>query len=328
MHKYLCGLMIAGFAAVWSADAETVIDPGEIAGEQWYGLYMTGQKAGYAVNKLSVEDDGSVVFIQDASFKLNMVGMKQDMRIFSRRTYGPDGLLAHIESQVDDIAGTSIFRVTSEGDELKVESIVGGHSKTSTVPHPGETLQDALQGVALVMGEPVIGKTMSYSLFEPMYQRSLGATSEIIGVEERVLEGVPVQVYKISTLIELLQLNTISFVTGDGVSLEDQIGGMFTMRLEPEEVAKDVQYQNDVIVSNAARIDEPIMKPRERDALDLTICGPLTDAHLFTDGRQSIRPEGDCFDFTGRRLDPASISTITLPIDDETEHPSLVVKAR
>ena len=174
-----------------------------------------------------------------------------------------------------------------------------------------------------------------------MSQRALGATSEIIGVEERVLEGVPVQVYKISTLIELLQLNTISFVTGDGVSLEDQIGGMFTMRLEPEEVAKDVQYQNDVIVSNAARIDEPIMKPRERDALDLTICGPLTDAHLFTDGRQSIRPEGDCFDFTGRRLDPASISTITLPIDDETvaewqqpsmfvqsDHPRLVEKAR
>lgn len=334
-------VLILSLLSASGAAAEFQVDPEDLVGEQWYGLYMTGQKAGYAMHKTTVDGDGSVVFIQDASFKLNMVGMKQDMRIYNRRTYGPDGRLASIESQVDDIAGTNTFHVTAQGDQLKVESSVGGHTKTAMLPHPDETLKDVLQGVALVMHEPAVGKTHSYALFEPMYQQSLKARSEIVGVEERMLDGVATTVYKIDTLIELLGVNTVSYVTADGVSLEDQIGGMLTMRLEPEEIAKDVQYQNDVIVSNAARIDTPIERSRTRDELSLTICGPLQNAHLFTDGRQTIRESGDCFDFTGRRLDRDTIATITLPIEDDTvsewqqptmfvqsDHPRLVTTAR
>lgn len=317
------------------------VDVNDLTGEHWYGLYMNGQKVGYAVNRMTVENDGTVVFTQDASFKLNMVGMKQDMGIYNRRTYGPDGRLAHIESQVDDIAGTNVFRVTAEGDQLTVESHVGGHSKTATLPHSGETVEDVLQGAALVMDQPEVGKTLTFSLFEPMYQKSLNARSEIVGVEQRVLDGVAVDVYKIKTTIDLLGLDTISYVTEEGVSLEDQVGGMLTMRLEPEQVAKDVQYQNDVIVSNAARVDQPIDDPRTREELELTLCGPLTDAHLFTDGRQTIREDGDCFEFEGRRLDREAIVSLSLPIQDETvaewqqpsmfvqsDHPKLVQKAK
>ena len=52
------------------------------------------------------------------------------------------------------------------------------------------------------------------------------------------------------------------------------MAGVITMRLEPEEMAKDVDYQNDVIVSNAAFVDQPILQARNRPELKLDMRGP------------------------------------------------------
>jgi len=174
----------------------------------------------------------------------------------------------------------------------------------------------------LIGPDASIGDTIAFSVFEPMYGSEIEGTSTLQGVEPRVLDGVTVQVYRIKTDMKRLGIQSVSFVIEDGTVVEDQIaGGIITMRLEPEEVAKDVSYSNDVIVSNAAKIDGLIEAPRERSTLKLELRGPLESEHLFNDERQSIVERDGYFLFIGTRTPRYTIEVVDLPVTQDNVKP-------
>ncbi len=291
-------------------------DIDKLLGESWYGLYFNGQKAGYALHSSERGAEGTVVLREDSQFKLSMAGVKQDMHILSERVYGADGSLRSIFLRVVDVASTSEFDAKVEGGELVLKTTTAGLTKTERLPKPQESLADAVKNAQWVQGSPDTGDTLAFSSFEPMYGKEIKGGSQIIGVEWRVLDGVRTKVYKIKTTVDIMPLDTISYVTEHGDTLEDQVGGMMTMRLEPEAVAKDVDYSNDVIVSNAAMVDRPIEEPRTRKKLRLTLSGPLDEEHLFNDERQYIQPEGTAHTFVGMQMSLDGFKTAALPVSE------------
>ena len=317
------------------------LDIASLVGEDWYGLYLNGQKAGYSKNAVSIEDDGAVVVLDDAHFKTYMVGVRQDMQILSKRTYEPNGDLRSIEYRVVDPASVKEFRAVVEGDELVLVATLGGTSSERRLPKPEESLKDVLKQAQLVGDDAKVGDEIRFSLFEPMYQKELNGTSRIVGIEDRMLDGVRTKVFKIASKLEELGIESEAYVTSDGTVLEDVTAGIITTRLEPEALAKDVNYCNDVIVSNAAMVDAPIPNPRERDTLRLRIEGPLEEDHLFCDERQSFKAVGDHFEFIGRRISLDGFRAAQLPISSEavqqwleptmfvqSDDPKIVEKAR
>jgi hypothetical protein len=317
------------------------LDVDSLVGETWYGLYMNGEKAGYAFNSLEKDEEDRIILVEDARFQINMVGVKQDMHISSRRTYLPDGGLFAIESTVVDPSGLTEFLARVEGEELLLISKVAGNVTETRLPKPKESLEDAVKHARWVLGTPQIGDTLNFTVFEPMYQQEITGISHIIGIEMRMLEGVNTKVYQIKTALDLMGIDSVAYVAENGTTLEDEVAGIITMRIEPEEIAKDVQYSNDVIVSNAAVIEEPIENPRERDALRLVLRGPLTQEHLFNDERQFIEEAGDHFNFVARRIVLDGFEPARLPIEDEelqrwmkatvfvqSDDPRLIEKAR
>ncbi len=312
-----------------------------LEGEYWYGLYLAGQKVGYSQNALTVDDSGGVTISEDARFQMSMVGIKQDMRIVMKRHYAPDGELASFEQVVDDIGGKKIFRGRIEGGNLVLATTVGGASKKQVLPKPKESLQDALKQVHLVSEGAKIGDELGFSIFEPLYQREISGTSRITDIGERVLDGVPTKVFEVRTKIDIMGIETVSHIAEDGTTLEDVVGGIITMRLEPEAVAKDSSYVNDVIVSNAARVNHPIPEPRTRERLELELKGPLTDKQLFSDDRQQVEITEGGFHFAAERISREELKPVELPITDEavkqwleptlfvqSDDPRLVEKAR
>jgi transglutaminase-like putative cysteine protease len=162
-----------------------------------------------------------------------------------------------------------------------------------------------------------------------------------MGSEERVLDGVKTKVYSVKTLLKPIGMDSVSVLSETGELLEDHIGGgMITMRLEPEAVAKDVKYQNDTIVSNAAMVKAPIRDPRERDALRLRIRGPLTSDQMFNDAGQRFTPDGDGWLFDGRKaFAPAGPVRLPVPGSEaeqwlrptlyvQSDDPKMIAKAR
>ena len=290
------------------------LDLASLAGEDWYGLYLNGKKVGYSMASVALEDDGTVAVVDDACFRLSMMGVSQDMRMFAKRFYGEDGALLHIEQQVDDQLGTKRFDASVEGDELVLRTIVGGETKEQRLPKPKESLKDVLKTAQLVSGAAKVGDGISYSIFEPMYGKDILGTSAIAAIEERVLDGAPTKVFKVESNFATLGIQSVSYVAEDGTTLEDHLAGIITMRLEPKEIAQDVNYSNDVIVSNAARVDSPILNPRERASLRLRLAGPLAQEHLFTDGRQSLKAADDHIEFKAVRQCLDGFEAARLPV--------------
>lgn len=338
MKKALIMVMVFVFPRLLVAQD---FDVQSLAGESWYGLYLNGQKAGYAFNAIEIEDNGDVVLTEDAQFKMSMAAMPQDMHIRSVRVYGEDGALKSIDSKVTDPTATNTFHAVVEGDKLLLHKNVGGKESTSEFPAPRESLKDAVKHAQWVAGNPQVGDALSFTVFEPLYAQEVDGMSHITAVEERFLDGVPTRVYVIKTSMDLLGLDSMSHVTAEGVTLEDQVAGIMTMRLEPEAVAKDVDYSNDVIVSNAAMVSASIEAPRTRDTLRLKLWGPLKSHHLFNDERQFIESAGEHFNFVSHKIDLDGFESARIPITDEeivkwteptvfiqSDEPALVAKAR
>ncbi|MBX3179478.1 MAG: transglutaminase domain-containing protein [Candidatus Hydrogenedentes bacterium] len=317
------------------------IDIAAYLGESWYGVYMNDQKAGYAVNKVEQNDDGSVSVIENMRFQINMAGVKQDMRIEATRTYAADGALLSIVSEVVDPAGSNRFNGVVRGDELHLKTVIGGAESEGVHPKPRESLQDAMKLAQLVSGDAKVGAAIEFTTFEPMYRKEITGISTIVAVEEREMQGVHTKVFKISTELREMGVNSVSYVTEDGVTLEDEVAGLIKLRLEDEQLARDVSYSNDVIAGNAALVETPIQDARKRNSLALEMRGPLSDAHVFNDERQTVTPADGYYRFEGRRYDMKGFKPAPLPITDEalapwieatqfvqSDHPKLIEKAK
>ena len=317
-------------------------DIDSMLGETWYGLYLNGEKAGYACNRVEKNDAGNAVLIEDARFRINMAGARQDMHIYSERTYARTGDLLSIESRVVDPVQLTEFIATIEGDELRLKTVIGGVTKEETLPKPKESLADGLKHAEWVRSGPSIGDELSFYVFEPMYKKEIAGVSRIRAIEKRVLDGVSTKVYEVKTTLDPMGVESVARVAEDGTTLEDVVAQIIHMRLEPEAIAKDVNYSNDVIVSNAAMIATPLENPRGRDELRLLLRGPLEVEHLYNDNRQRLAQEGDHFIFTAKRLSPEDLSPVHLPLAPDakmeewlkptvfvqSDHPRLIEKAR
>lgn len=298
--------------------AATAVDLESLVGEDWYGLYFNGQKAGFAKETVTLAKDGTLTMSEEVQFRIKMSGNEQNMQLRATRVYGPDGELIKANTQVIDQSGRLEFSVETNGDQFKYTALVGGAKTERLIPNPHETLEDVLSQTALATEDAAIGDTAEYEMFDPMNQMQLKHKSVVIGIEERVLDGVPTKVFVIQTTAEPIGIESTAYVTADGTVLEDVYAGTITMRLEPKEVAQDVNYNNDVIISNAALVDELIANPRSRETLELELTGPLTPSHLFNDERQFIVAEGSRFSFRAKRVSMEGVTIPSLPVQDET----------
>lgn len=324
-----------------SAMAQENIDPSRFVGERWFGLYLNNGKVGFMQQVLSLGEGGRVYFTEEGTFRMNMSGVKQEMKINSVRTYAYTGELISIDYTLIDLLSTTEFHAQVQDNQLKLVKKLAGQSVERFLPLPQEKLKDTLKFQLWMTQKPKVGDELVSFLFEPFYEQELTCLSTIVGTEERLFNGVTTKLYKIKTKVNILNLEQTSYVTEEGLVLEDIAGEIFTMRLEPKEIAQDINYSNDVLVSNAAIVDKPIKNPREREHLKLILNGPLKENHLFCDERQQITAEGEKFVFTATRLNAESIPKLTFPVQDEevkrwaepssfvqSDHPEMIKTAR
>ena len=324
-----------------TAIAQETIDPARFVGERWFGLYLNKGKVGFMQQAITTGENGQVYFKEDGTFRMNMSGVKQEMTVNSVRTYARTGELISIDYKLTDLLSTTEFHAQVVDNQLKLVKIMAGQTIERYFPLPQEQLKDALKFQLWMQKKPKVGEELVSFLFEPLYEQELTCVSTIIGTEERLFNGVTTKLYKIQTRVNILNLEQTSYVTEEGLVLEDISGEIFTMRLEPKEVAKDINYSNDVLVSNAAIVDKPIQNPRERESLKLILNGPLNENHLFCDERQQIVKEEDHFVFTAKRVNADTLPKLTLPIQEEevkrwaqpsnfiqSDHPDMVKTAK
>jgi hypothetical protein len=341
-YSCICGLVVISLALPAFPDALDAAALEKLFGDEWYGVYLNGQKAGYATFRFGRGAGRTYEYEEEVQLKITMSGLQQDMHMLGKRVYDDTGALVRLESRVQDPVSVSEFTAEVQGDQMHLVSKMGGDVTTQWLPKPKESLRDALKfGLWVAENQPGVGDTLTFAMFEPMYQREITATSRVAGVEQRLLDGVPTTVYRIATHYDIMNLDAESYVTADGTVLEDVLAGIMKIRLEPEHVAKDVRYSNDVIISNAVVLEEAIPDSRTRESLRLYLAGPLSGDHLFCDERQTLRRDGEQVLFEAKRISMDDWAGPTLPIQNpevaewtratpfvQSDHPKILEKAR
>ncbi len=315
MKKWL--YMLPLIFAAGAVGAENV-QIASFLGDNWYGLYLNGEKAGYLLKRIEVENEDQVNVIEDAHFMISMSGVKQDMTIYSKRSYTLSGALRFIEMEMKDPAQLSTFHAVVRDDALVMLSVLGGATREETFALPNESLKDPLCHSLWVREKPSVGEIVRFSVFDPLFQKEISGISTISNITQRIFNGVSTRVYEIHTALDIMGIETTSYVTECGVVVEDLVAGVFIMRLEPEIAAKDVDYSVDTMVSNAVLVKAPIENARKRDALRLALNGPLREAHLFNDLRQTMSLTEQGAVFQAELTDLDILPTIELPIENNT----------
>ena len=324
--------------------ASADIDIHSLAGQDWYGLYFNGQKSGFAVLGLSIDDKGTVTMTESVHFKINQGGKPQSLSTFSERVYGHKGNLLSIRSRVTDASGTTTFTLKRKHGKLHLITEMAGRTSEEDIDSTKDNLKNALKEVALLEKNPQVNDSLTFCRFEPMFKRDISGKCTITGVETRILDGVSTRVYTIQTEEYMMgaTIPSVSYVAENGKLLEGTVAGIIKMRLEPEAVAKDVHYNNDVIVSNAALLDKPLENARTRTSLHLQLSGPLNENLLFSDDRQTMKMEGDTILFSSHLLSLDGVKIPQLPVDAppginqykkattfvQSDDPKLIAKAK
>jgi hypothetical protein len=332
-------------ATVPAKAAADSIDPTPYLGVDWYGVYMQGKKVGYAkmsIEKTDHEGTPAVLSRTYAFFKVMAAGNQLEMKITEQgvfRLAAPQILLA--ASSVQEQAGQKVeTHAKRDGEELVVTRIMGGEEMPAQrLPAPKERLRDKLSGERLVVGKPEVGTKLSYPAFSLDKLEEQTDSLEILKVESGFSNGVETTVYHIQMTDGRTGDRASGKVSDAGKLLEvDVAGGFVTLRLEPEKLAKNIEYSGDLFLGGLAKPDKPIGDPRTVTMLKVRLSG-VQDLEVASNGRQNVAKEADGSLVLTMRRHPATGTLDEATTDDiadalkpdkanPSDHPEIIALAK
>jgi len=267
-----------------------------LMGTAWFGVYFNNKdKCGYAKMVLVRGTwHGQPVYMAEMvmDIAVTMGAATQKMAENERRFYRLTGELAGFESASESILGVTKMAGEIKGDKLIVTSTSGGRTGTRETAAPPETLEASLAALQVIR-KGQIGGSVEF----PVYNTHSGKVSRVgvklMQFEDRVMAGVKTRVALVETFYHDLGARSIDVVTMDGDLLETVIGGMLTLKKEPEAVAKNARIAFDALRSGLMPVAKPLGDPRNISALTLKFTGVEEQAVLIDDDRQAYERGGN-----------------------------------
>ncbi len=268
---------------------------------QFYGVYVTGQKAGYAEEWVRPLPDGSVEHETQVVLTMQRLGQTLKLRLSDKAIYGPDGAMSRFET-VEDL-GPNARTVRSgrvEGDQLVVTVTTGGKSTEQRRAAPKERAEDTLPALMVPRLRAAGAEGTTFWQFDRSTLDDIEIKSRIVREREVRVSGVPTVVLEVDGRDERRGLTLGSRLTASGLALEMTVGPGFKLVLEEESVAKNPSLQvPDLYRLAVVPADKPLGRPDDVKRLRLALDG-LPEAAGPSDGRQT-RSEGSVLEV--RRVD-------------------------
>jgi hypothetical protein len=296
----LClGVLVLAFIATAEpsrAAADLAKEMASAQGTRWYGVYFVNrQKCGWArmvIDQAEVDGRPTYRFQMDLSANVRMGAAEQKISIEQTRYYWLSGELARVDTETTSLLGSVVVRAEAKGDEVIVTSEAGGHNSRQAVAGTKESLVSLLASKRLIeQAEP--GAEITFEVFEPSMLKSITVTAKLLRFEDRMLGGVKTRIGVVESQMKELGMTSTDYVNADGELIETVVGKLFTLRLEPEKTAKDVQAAFDALRAGIIPVKRKLGDPRRVTGLTLRLSGVTRRDVLIDDERQTYtRGEG------------------------------------
>jgi hypothetical protein len=296
--------------------AEVVDTQSELVprGHQYYGVYVQGQKAGWAQQRVTSLPDGGTELWMKVIVRLARGDHETGMELLHINRYGPGptGLLREIslEQTLPDGAKSTHHGVLEKSGFVMTVS-AGGKTSRTVIEAPKETANDSV-GAYLVprllqLGE---GKTVVTHQFDPMTQRSIPIETTLTASAEKYMAGGMVTVLDVDGIDRVRGLKMRTRFAQTGMALEMVLGPGFKLVLEEKALAQDKsQGAPDLYRLSRVPIDTPIGRATEVKYLVVELDGLSPDVKL-NDARQNL---------VGNRLEIKRLEMLDVPIVELTE---------
>jgi len=275
-----------------AATPKTPPDLRKFLGTRWYGIYLMDKKIGYAEGEISrgyyKGKDAALVGLK-INTKVAMAGEPQEMEINERRTYVLGEGLAAFRNDTDSGGGKIEISGEVKGGKMEVVSRIGGQVVKTSLAAPEERFEDYIAEEALVKKGAKAGDEVTSSQYQPSLQKTLTAVSRVKEIQDRYMKGVLTRVYVVETTIKEMGVVTTSVLNEDGEVIQTQVAGAFTMRLEDEKTAKNLDYRSDVVLSTAVRSEKKIVNPFAVKEMKAVVSGVRDKTLLVNSDRQTYK---------------------------------------
>ncbi len=278
----------AGTAVAASPTADALPE-GLEAGELFYGVYLQGNKVGWM--RQAVRADEGVVLETDLVARVRGLGTEQKVELEERRRYAYSGGLESLSFEQAAATGATRVEGTAKGDVLELVLTAGGASRTAKV-EIAESLEDVLAPLRLARtGQP--GDRAAVSRFDASVQQQIETEYRVVAREKRNIAGVETDTVKIVSKSPTLGVEETAWYDETGTVLESRIGGFFVARLEPPDVAKKLDYSQDLLIAAVVKPPAPIKNPTALEALTLDVKGFNAESMPPETPRQRVTQKGD-----------------------------------
>jgi len=223
--------------------------------DNYYGVYLNGMKVGWMRTQFHLGRMAE----QETTLRAQVGGMGtvSKVGIEEKRSYRlSDGALQSLSfSQTASTGSVRISGKTKNGQlHLVVEAGSVRQEQTVAVK---ENLRDALASDRLAKRARV-GESVNTVRFDASVQQNLRMQFRVEAVEQRTFGGVTVRAVKMKTSYPDLGVTEESWLDNQGKVLESHVGGFFVARLEPQDQAKSLDYQQDLLVSAVVHTPRPM----------------------------------------------------------------------
>ena len=257
--------------------------------EQFYGLYLQNAKVGWMRATVTVGDE--VELGVELHAKVAGMGQVSEIELSEHRFYGKaDRQLGRISFM--QAAATGKVRVEGKrtrGSTFKLD-VTAGQATRSQEVDIGETLGDAMTAERLARTGKV-GETATAQRFDPSILKTVKVEHRTAAVETRMFAGVATPTVKVVSSYPELGISEASWLDATGTLLESQVGGFFVARLEPPEVAKRLDFHQDLLINAVVKAPQRITEPERLRAVDLRVSG-FGDMLPPTSPRQTVKAVG------------------------------------
>jgi hypothetical protein len=304
-------------ASVLGAAAEPAAAISETT--EWFGVYQRDRKIGHARRVERRTTDGWV--LEDESrLVLAMLGEPQTITTTLFAETAPDYGLRRFRFLLVSPAAT--FAATGESDGMTLEVRYGpeGRMQNLTIPlsepvHFASTLRPRLAAAW-----PEAGARFTHQVLSPTSLRYEPVRVRVVGHE--TIDGVET----LRIVEESQGLETRAWIDRQGRALKEEGGLGFTLRREPEAVAKsgvDRGNRVDLVATTRVPFEGTIADPRALDHLAVRVTGEAADRIPDAPPRQRV--QGDVIRIT--REDKLPVATTAADDLDRWRAPSPFVES-
>lgn len=319
--KRLTAAIVASLGAFGTAFAQVETQ------ESWTGIYLQGNKIGYASSKTSQADTWKRVDSQTV-IAAGMLGADMKMDVKQRSDYDGKGKIQSLRFEMNSGGRTMVVTAAFNATNIITTQASGGPETKKTIPIPaGATvLDDATAGITdLKKGERkevYVFDAPSLSLVKVLLYEKPLADIEVKGVKHKGARTYHIEDSRAPMTI---------YLDAKGEMLKT-VGPMgMEMIPEPKEIALKVDGGGaaaaDLANASSIKTNKPIRAPNSRTSLTLRVKG-FDLGKTPSDEHQTIKKDGDSWLVTIHPADPKSAtSSIKLGQQKEWTEPDTRIPA-